>query len=94
MDKIIKEYNLPINDEKIVKQYNKEFDTESKSFEQHVEKTLDDILDTIIKLGKDNGFYLNDTIKLKVEFEYQPEDKQISVKVLYYKYNWRIKEDE
>ena len=75
MFKIIKEYNLPINDEKIVKQYNKEFDTEFKSFEQHVEKTLDNILDTIMKLGEDNGFYLNDTIKLKVEFEYQPEEK-------------------
>jgi hypothetical protein len=82
MDKTIIEYYIPIQSEERVTESNKKYkeafgnDFEPfKSTEEHINILLDNLLETICKVGDAGGWYWGDDIKVKIELEYEPEDK-------------------
>ena len=81
MDKEIIEYEIPIQDQEHVdkwnKKYSKEFDNFEpyKSTEDHIIILGNKFLGTINRVGNDGGWYIGDSIKVKIELEYKPENK-------------------
>ncbi|MDS7057193.1 hypothetical protein NXG04_07825 [Klebsiella pneumoniae] len=81
-DKTVIEYNVPIQGKKQCDKYNAmcqemwgaDF-TPIIPTQQHIGILLQKIEDAIWKVGKDGGMYLGDGIKVKIEIEYDPEDK-------------------
>ena len=85
MDKKIIEYNIPIQDRKHIDDYyqmckkllGENFKpTEGYlTTEEHIEVLVDKLYEAIENLGEENGFYIGDGIKVRIELEYQPESK-------------------
>jgi len=81
MDKIIIEYDIPIQDQKHVDEWNEKYSKwydnhESfKTTEEYVDILIDKFLDAISMVGDDGGWFINDEIQVKIELEYVPEDK-------------------
>lgn len=85
MDKTIIEYNIPIQDEKYINEYyemckklmGEDFEPPEKylTSEEHVEILIDKMCEAMDNLGKENGWYIGDNIKVKIELEYEPESK-------------------
>jgi hypothetical protein len=83
IEKTVIEYNLPIQSEEQCKKHNKmcremfgenNF-TVAKPTEEHIELLINQLYETIEKVGDDGGWYTGDSIKVKIELEYEPEDK-------------------
>lgn len=71
------EYLIAINgDEEDIQEKNKSWGTDFKSTDWHYEKAMNMIEDAIIEVGDKGGWYIGDGIRIKVEIEYSPEDKQ------------------
>ena len=82
MDKEVIEYDIAIQDEEDIAEYNK-FGREIhgddfnpfKTTDEHVDILIDKVYDAIEKVGDSGGWYLGDGIKVKIEIEYEPENK-------------------
>ena len=79
---VIINYVLPIQDEFQVQEANKrgkEFFgddfTPYKTTEEHFEVLIDKIAKGVNKVGTDGGWYIGDAIKVRVELEYELENK-------------------
>ena len=85
MDKTIIEYNIPIQDEKYINEYyemcrklmGEDFEHPEKylTTQEHIDVLFDKLFEAIQKLGDENGWYIGDDIKVKIELEYEPESK-------------------
>jgi len=82
MTKNIIEYDIPVQDEEQVEEHNKmcremfgEQFTPLKSTEAHMDILFEKLEDAINKVGDEGGWYVGDGIKVKVEIEYDPENK-------------------
>ena len=85
MDKKIIEYNIPIQDKKHIYDYyqmckkllGEDFEPTEKylTTEEHVEILIDKLYEAIENIGEENGWYIGDDIKVKIELEYKPESK-------------------
>ena len=85
MNTKIIEYNIPIQDKKHIDDYyqmckkflGKDFEPTEKylTTKEHVEILVDKLYEAIENLGEENGWYIGDDIKVKIELEYKPESK-------------------
>lgn len=84
MNKTIIEYYIPIQSAERVAEVNKRYEEvfgndfkfePYKSTEEHVEVLIDKLLDAIQTVGDNGGWYWGDDIKVKIELEYEPENK-------------------
>lgn len=82
MEKKIIEYLIPIQGKKDCEKHNemcKEMFGESytpiKPTEDHIEFLIERLYDTINEVGADGGWYVSDGIRVKIEIEYEPENK-------------------
>lgn len=83
MEKRIIEYDIPIQDkeqcdehnEKMRKEYPDQDVTQLKSTEEHMLILFEKLRDTLYEVGDEGGWYIGDGIKVKIEMEYDPEDK-------------------
>ena len=76
LDKAIIEYHIPIQSAERVDRFNKMLkEPIYKTTEEHIEILIDKLVDAIEKVGDAGGWYTCDSIKVKIELEYEPEDK-------------------
>ena len=85
MDKKIIEYNIPIQDRKHINNFYKmckkvlgeDFESTEKylTTDEHIEVLVDKLYKEIENIGEENGFYIGDGIKVRIELEYIPESK-------------------
>jgi hypothetical protein len=83
MKKTIIEYDLPIQSEEQCEEHNQMCErtfgadrfTPIKPTEVHIEILINQLYEAIEKVGDEGGWYLGDGIKVKIEIEYEPEDK-------------------
>lgn len=80
--KTIIEYDLPIQGKERCEEHNKmcremygDKFTPVKPTEEHIDILFDKIYKAIEKVGDAGGWYLGDGVKVKIELEYEPEDK-------------------
>jgi hypothetical protein len=69
------EYDIPINDKEECERINKSLGTNFRSTEEHIEELFNLFQDAIYKVGDKGGWYLGEGIKVKIELEYEPENK-------------------
>ena len=76
------EYLIPIQNEEQVEKHNEmcremfgDKFNHLKSTDEHIDILLDKLVEAIEKIGDDGGWYIGDGIRVKVEIEYEPEDK-------------------
>ena len=74
-DKSIIQYDIPVNAKEECDRINKSLGTSFRSTEEHIDELLERICDTIYEVGDKGGWFLGDGIKVKVEIEYDPENK-------------------
>lgn len=85
MDKKIIEYNIPIQDKKHIEDYYKmckkilgnDFEPKEKflTTDEHVDILINKLYEALEEIGEDNSWYVGDGIKVKIELEYEPENK-------------------
>lgn len=85
MKKTIVEYNIPIQDKKHIDDYyqickkllGENFEPTEKylTTDEHIDILIDKLCEAIEKLGEENGWYIGDDIKVRIELEYEPESK-------------------
>ena len=85
MDKTTIEYNIPIQDKKHINDFyqtckkllGEDFEPIEKylTTQEHIDILIDKLCAAIEKLGEENGWYIGDRIKVKIELEYEPENK-------------------
>ena len=85
MEKKIIEYNIPIQDKKHIDDFYKmckqllgeDFEPTEKYLTtyEHIEVLMDKLYAAIENIGEENGWYIGDDIKVKIELEYKPENK-------------------
>ena len=82
MAKTVIEYYIPIQSKETVDRFNKMYEEMStndfepyKSTEEHIDILIDKFLEAISKVGDTGGWYWGDDIKVKIELEYEPENK-------------------
>jgi hypothetical protein len=72
---LIRTFNIPIQGKKKCEEFNKEYGTEYKSTEEHVENAIDDLYKMLDDIGNKGGWYIGDSIEIKIKVKYCPEDK-------------------
>lgn len=82
MDKKIIEYIIPIQDKEHVDLHNKMckemfglYFTPFVDTDRHIDILIDKLCEAIEELGEQHGWYIGDDIKVKIELEYEPENK-------------------
>lgn len=83
MEKVVITYNLPIQGEEDCERQNKICEelagkdqyTPILPTEAHIDILFEKLQDAIEKVGDDGGWYVGDGIKVKIELEYDPENK-------------------
>jgi hypothetical protein len=83
MEKTVIEYDIPIQGKEQVEKHNKmclemfgeDRFTPLKSTEEHVDILFEKLYEAIDKVGDAGGWYVGDGIKVKIELEYDPENK-------------------
>lgn len=81
-DKKIIEYNIPVQGQEQCDRHNKmlkemfgDETTLIKPTEDHIDILFDIFNEAIQEVGDAGGWYVGDGIKVKIEIEYEPEDK-------------------
>jgi len=74
------EYDIPIQDEEQCEEQNRMIKSLGgthllKPTEEHIDILFEKINNAIEEVGDNGGWYVGDGIKVKVELEYDPEDK-------------------
>lgn len=77
------DYNIPMQAQKDCDKYNKMLAemshdghfTPIKSTESHIEILVNKLVEGIWDVAEAGGMYLGDGVKVKIELEYDPEDK-------------------
>lgn len=76
------EYLIPIQDKERCEKYNKMWTelvgdkfTPMKSTEEHINSLIDKVFEAIEKIGDNGGWYVGDGIRVKIQVEYEPENK-------------------
>ena len=69
------EFDLPVYEDERVKEVNKNLGTEFKTFDEAIKDMVVSIYNEVHNVGNEGGWYIGDGIKVKVEIEYEPEDK-------------------
>ena len=85
MNKTIIDYNIPIQDKKHIDDFYKmckkalgeDFEPTEKylTTDEHIDILIDKLCEAIDSLGSENGWYIGDDIKVRIELEYEPENK-------------------
>lgn len=75
MDELRKTFYIPIQSKKRCEDFNKEYGTDYKSTEEHMEKVVDSLYEMITEVGNDGGWYVGDSIEIEIKVKYCPEDK-------------------
>lgn len=88
MEKEIIEYEIPIQDQATVNKNNRlymelfgkdvftsPFCKPFKTTDEHIGILMSRFEDAIQRVGDDGGWYIGDSIKVKIELEYEPESK-------------------
>ena len=85
MNKTIIDYIIPIQDKKYIndvlsvckKLLGEDFEPTEKylTTDEHIDILIDKLCEAIDSLGSENGWYIGDDIKVRIELEYEPEDK-------------------
>ena len=82
MAKTVIEYYIPIQSKETVDRFNKMYEEmftndfePYKSTEEHIDILIDKFLEAISKVGDTGGWYWGDDIKVRIELEYEPENK-------------------
>lgn len=70
-----KTFTIAIQSQEMVDEYNNKNGTNFKATEGQLEGMLDDIIEMIEQCGDKNGWYVHDTMQVKVSVEYHPENK-------------------
>lgn len=81
--KLVIEYLIPVQGDEDVAKHNhilSEFYGEEdfvpfKTTDEHLEILIDKLAEAVQKIGDDNGWYVGDGIKVRVELEYEDEEK-------------------
>lgn len=69
------EYVIPIQDEEDMNKINESLGTNFKSTEWHMEDLIKKLYDMIEDVIEKGGSYIGDCVSVKIELEYNPEDK-------------------
>jgi hypothetical protein len=82
MEKTVIEYDIHIQNEEECNNHNKMCKemfgnnfTPLKPTEAHIDILFEKIYEAIEKVGDEGGWYIGDGIKVKIELEYDPENK-------------------
>lgn len=75
MEKIYKTFNIAINNDAEVEEFNKNYNKEIKTTNEQIYDVFDAMEQAIIDCCEGNDWYTDDTIRIKFEVEYVPEDK-------------------
>lgn len=75
-------YDIPIQSDEHVEEWNKKCEEvygdkhiPYKSTDEHTDILIGKLYDAIEKVGEEGGWYVGDGIRVKIELEYEPEDK-------------------
>lgn len=69
-------FDIPINDDEQVERFNKMYNTDTfKKTDDVIINMLDSIYSTVVDIMNAGGNYLGDGVKVKIELEYDPENK-------------------
>jgi hypothetical protein len=71
----VKTFDIPIQSKKRCEDFNKEYRTEYKSTEEHIEKVIDSLYEMITEVGNVGGWYVGDSFEIEIKVKYCPEDK-------------------
>lgn len=69
------EYDIPINNKEDCERINKSLGTNFRPTEEHINELIEKLCNAIEKVGDAGGWYIGDGIKVKIELEYDPENK-------------------
>lgn len=72
---LIKTFNIPIQSKSKCEEYNKEYGTEYKSTDEHLNSMIEELYGMLEKVGNSGGFYLGDSYEIEIKVKYCPEDK-------------------
>lgn len=72
---LIKTFNIPIQSKSKCEEFNKEYGTEYKSTDEHLDNMIEEIYNMLEKVGDMGGFYLGDSYEIEIKVKYCPEDK-------------------
>ena len=82
MNKTIVEYLIPLQSAEYVAEVNArnkevfgDVTLQYKSTDEHIDILIDKLLDAIGEVGDAGGWYRHDGIRVKIEVEYEPENK-------------------
>lgn len=76
MEKTVIEYDIPVNpDKEEIDKKNKDWGTSFRTTEEHIDELMMKLCEGIEKVGDEGGWYVGDGIKVKIELEYDPENK-------------------
>ena len=66
---------IPINNKKDCDRINKNWGTNYKSTEEHIEDFYETIYEKLMECGDNGGWFIGDYIRVKISMEYELEDK-------------------
>ena len=76
------EYSIPVQSQEQCDELNKMLEEmfgdgfkRIESTETHLDKLFDEIFDGIEEVGNEGGWYVGDGVRVKIEIEYEPENK-------------------
>lgn len=75
MDENMIEVIIPINNQEDCDRINKNLGTNYKSTEEHIADFYNALYEKLMECGDNGGWFIGDSIKIKVSMEYEPEDK-------------------
>lgn len=71
----IKTFNIPIQGKEKCEEFNKEYGTEYKSTDEHLDDMIKELYDMLTNVGNEGGFYVGDSYEIQIKVKYCPEDK-------------------
>lgn len=75
MEEIIKTFYIPIQNKKQCEEFNKEYGTEYKSTDEHLDNMVDEVYQMVEKIGENGVWYFGDSLEIEIKVKYCPEDK-------------------
>lgn len=75
-EKLTLDYLVPLTKKQSeLDKYNKEFGTDFKDTEWHMNHVVQQLYDMVTECGNKNNLYMNDGFRIKIEVSHEPEDK-------------------